>query len=41
MSNEVVCNESPEVGETSEVNEEGAPVPITNDFGPVLLSVPL
>ena len=37
MSIEDVCNESPEVGDTSGVNEESAPMAITNDFGPVFL----
>lgn len=41
MSIEGVCNESPELGDTSGVNEESAPVPITNDSGPVFLGVPL
>jgi hypothetical protein len=33
MSVEDICNESPEVGDTSGINEESAPVRITNDFG--------
>jgi hypothetical protein len=41
MSIEDVCNESPEVGDTSGINEESAPVWKTNDFGPVFLGVPL
>ena len=41
LSTEIVCNESPEVGDTSGVNEESAPVPVTNDFGPVFLGIPL
>ena len=41
MSTEDVCSESPEVGDTSGVNEESAPVRITNDFGPIFLGVPL
>jgi len=41
ISIEDVCNESPEVGDTGGVNEQSAPMWVTNDFGPVFLGVPL
>jgi hypothetical protein len=41
MSNEDVHNESPEVANTSEVNEKSGPVPQTNDDGLVFVGSPL
>jgi hypothetical protein len=39
MSTDDLCNHRSEVMDTSEVNEESAPVPTTNDFGLILLVV--
>jgi hypothetical protein len=36
-----LCNDSPQVEYSSEVNEEGALVPTTNNFRPIILSIPL
>jgi hypothetical protein len=38
---EVLCNESPEVEHTSEVNEKNAPVSTTNYFRLLFLGCPL
>jgi hypothetical protein len=36
-----LCNDSPEVEESSEVSEEGTLVPTTNNFRLIILSSPL
>jgi len=36
-----LCNDSPEVEDSSEVNKEGVIVPTTNNFRIIILSSPL